>query len=78
VAERPSGAAPLAASHDLRGPKRRLDVRHIEVLGAGTLRPMDETHIGRTMEERAVEGHVLKDNGSRYALKTEVGRRTSP
>ena len=35
---------------------------------------MDETHVGRTADHRAVEGHVLKDNGSRSALAAEVGR----
>jgi transposase InsO family protein len=54
--------------------RRRRDARHIEVLGAGTLWSLDETHIGRTLDERAVEGHVLKDNGSRDALRTDVGR----
>jgi transposase InsO family protein len=53
---------------------RKDTARHVEVLASGAVWSLDGTHLGRTADHRAVEGQVLKDNGSRSALAVDVAR----
>jgi len=48
--------------------------RDMHVLGTGLAWSLDGTHLGRDEHGAAIEGQVLKDNGSRAVLEVLVGR----